>query len=246
MTTTDHPWTRRISRTALFLAIAATVVAFLGMTLARYDLIEKMPGFMALYYATPVAAFAALLGLVAVILNWRTEWPHRRAAWLGLIIGGIFVGSLVLRVTSAGDPPMIHDATTDLDDPPGYVALPLSPDNLRGLEGGEAQWRELHAGAYGDLESIEVEGTVAETIARAEELARERGWDIATVDPEGGRLEATAHASWIRFEDDVVLRVVPAGEGSQVDMRSVSRVGISDLGENAKRIRAFLAELQAR
>ena len=64
--------------------------------------------------------------------------------------------------------------------------------------------------------------------------------------PREGRLEATATTPWFGFKDDVVVRVTAAGSGSRVDVRSKSRVGRSDLGANAKRIRAFLAELSAR
>jgi uncharacterized protein (DUF1499 family) len=46
---------------------------------------------------------------------------------------------------------------------------------------------------------------------------------------------------WFGFKDDVVIRIAPsAGDGSRVDIRSVSRVGRSDVGTNARRIRAFL------
>jgi len=59
--------------------------------------------------------------------------------------------------------------------------------------------------------------------------------------PAEGRIEATATTRWFGFKDDVVLRIVPAaGNGSRVDIRSVSRVGRSDVGTNARRIRAFL------
>ena len=245
MTNGDYPWTRRISNASLMLALVATVVAFGGMTLARYDLIGKMPGFFSLAFGALLAAAAAILALVGLIMNARQQWPHGRSALLGLIIGGIFVGALAIRVISTSGAPAIHDATTDLADPPNYVALPLSPDNLRGLEGGEEQWRELHSQAYDDLVTIKINAPVADVIASAEELARDRGWTIALADPDAGRLEATAYASWIKFNDDVVLRVVPDDSGSIIDMRSVSRVGVSDLGENAKRIRKFLADLQA-
>ena len=46
------------------------------------------------------------------------------------------------------------------------------------------------------------------------------------------------------FSDDVVVRVQPeAASSSRVDVRSLSRVGKSDLGTNARRIREFLSRL---
>ena len=245
MDETPHPWTSRIGTSALFLALLAIIGAGLGTTLARYDLIDKMPGFLALVYSTPVAAIAAVMGAASLILAWRNKGPLSRAGAVGLIVSAIFVGGLSLRLMAAGDAPPIHDATTDLENPPSFVELPLPPDHLRGLSG-EAEWRELHLQAYGDLVPIRVDGSVSEVLASAETIAREKGWKIVSADVESGRMEATAFASWIRFRDDVVLRVVPEGSQSVVDMRSVSRVGISDLGVNADRIRNFLAELQER
>ena len=83
-------------------------------------------------------------------------------------------------------------------------------------------------------------------LADARALAEQRGWDIASVDPLSGHMEATAYAGYIRFMDDVIVEVTPIADGStRVDMRSVSRVGMSDLGYNAERIRDFLRDLQA-
>ena len=87
--------------------------------------------------------------------------------------------------------------------------------------------------------------SVDETVRRAEALARERGWEVASADPRG-IVEATDTSTFFRFKDDVVVRVTPNPTGgSHVDMRSVSRVGVSDVGVNAKRIRAFLDDLRA-
>ncbi len=82
--------------------------------------------------------------------------------------------------------------------------------------------------------------------ANAVKLAEERGWTVAAQDPARGHMEATAAVSFIRFYDDVVLRITPTPDGrSRVDMRSVSRIGVSDFGVNARRIEEFLAALQA-
>ena len=67
MTNGDYPWTRRISNASLMLALAATVVAFGGMTLARYDLIGKMPGFFSLAFGALLAAAAAIEAVYSVL-----------------------------------------------------------------------------------------------------------------------------------------------------------------------------------
>ncbi len=69
----------------------------------------------------------------------------------------------------------------------------------------------------------------------------EMGWKIVDENPAEGRIEATATTRWFGFKDDVVLRIAPAADGgSRLDIRSVSRVGLSDVGTNARRIRSFL------
>jgi uncharacterized protein (DUF1499 family) len=80
-------------------------------------------------------------------------------------------------------------------------------------------------------------------LSRATEAARALGWEIVATAPADGRLEATDRTRWFGFRDDVVVRVRPDGSGSRVDARSVSRVGRSDLGTNARRIERFLAAL---
>ncbi len=243
--TNTHPWTRRISALALWLAIAAVAVALIGTTLARYDAIPKLPGFLSFVYSSMASGAVAILALIALLLNWRTGWPAGGKAILAFVIAAAAFTAVVLLRSTAANYPFIHDVTTDLDNPPTFAGLSIPDDNLRGVDTVE-KWRAEHRKGYGDITGITLAMTPAEVIAKAEQLARARGWTVEAAKPEEGRLEAVAYASWLRFEDIVVVRATPAGEGkTRVDMRSISRVGQSDLGENAKRIRAFLADLQA-
>ena len=66
------------------------------------------------------------------------------------------------------------------------------------------------------------------------------GWEIVGSNAEEGRIEATDTTLWFGFKDDVVVRIQPRGDESLVDVRSLSRVGKSDVGTNAQRIRAYL------
>ena len=74
---------------------------------------------------------------------------------------------------------------------------------------------------------------------------QEEGWDIVTADKSSGRIEATDTTRWFGFKDDVVVRLTPWGAGTRVDVRSVSRIGRSDIGTNARRIRQYLDQLQS-
>lgn len=237
-------WKARLARWSVLLAGAAMVVGGGGLTLARYDVIPKLTGFMAFLGSGLLAALALVLGLAALLVGRGQELPSRGKLLAGLVLALGMVGFLASRPAANGDVPAIHDVTTDLANPPQFEVLKLREDNLVGV-GTVENWRKLHAGAYGDIQPIEIARPVAQVTADAARLVQEQGWELVKSDPARGHIEATASVSYIRFKDDVVLRITQTadGKGSKVDMRSVSRIGISDFGVNAKRIRAFLKSL---
>ena len=101
--------------------------------------------------------------------------------------------------------------------------------------------------AYPAVRPLALSADPARVAAAAEAEAKAQGWTLATSDPAGGVIEATAETFWFGFKDDVAIRIRPgASGGSVVDVRSTSRVGLSDIGANAARIEAFLAGLKVR
>lgn len=82
--------------------------------------------------------------------------------------------------------------------------------------------------------------------AAAREVARATPrWRIVEDDPAARRLRAEARTRLLRFTDDVWIDVEPRGAGCRVQVRSASRVGFTDFGTNARRVRAYLARLAA-
>ena len=239
----DGKWAKRLSKSALIFGIAAPLVAMAGVTLARYDMIGKLAGFSGILAGALIAVVAILTGAIALTLAFKNG-GSKKAAFVGLLVALIYISFLGSRAAAGGDVPAIHDISTDLTNPPQFASLSLRSDNLAGVDTVE-NWRTIHSKGYPDLQSVTIAKPVAEVIARAETIARKLGWEVAVADPVTGHFEATVSVSYIRFQDDVVLRVVPTEDGaaSIVDMRSVSRVGVSDLGVNAKRVRSFLDTL---
>lgn len=75
----------------------------------------------------------------------------------------------------------------------------------------------------------------------------DQGWDVVTEASDQGQIEATAVTGWFGFKDDVMVRVTSDDEGqSVINVRSTSRVGLSDLGANSKRVRNLLDEMEMR
>lgn len=227
-------------------ALILVLVVVVAATLARFDMIDKLQGFIPFFMSINPARALTLIGVLA--LGW-TLWK-KQGSTVKLAAGTLLAGAMALAVYTmliipAGKVPPIHDISTDLDDMPQFTALDVDNPVSTGPFDVD-QWRAFHEEAYGDIGPIVIDKAPAEVLADAQALAEARGWEIADYDAEAGRLEATATAGYVRFYDDVIVEVTPVADGStRVDMRSVSRVGVSDVGYNAARIREFLADLQA-
>jgi uncharacterized protein (DUF1499 family) len=142
--------------------------------------------------------------------------------------------------------PYIHDITTDTHNPPEFVAAArLRKDDEHPItyDGPEvaAQQKE----AYPDLAPLIVQAPQDQVFEAAKATLLAMGLTLSDADPAAGRIEATQKSFWYGFTDDVVVRIAQTPEGTRVDVRSKSRVGRSDLGQNAKRIRIFLAKLRS-
>jgi len=248
-------WGKWLTALAGILCFGAVATALVGAFGSGQEWWHFRFGFTLLTYAFYVACAGVVLALIALIVV-RKAKGRVVTNLLAILAAGGFIVFLGLQVRTARSVPAIHDVATNLDDLPQFSRLPVRLDNLENIPDmdrpelaalpREQRWKAIHREAYGDLRTIRVPGTVAEAIGRAETLARERGWEVAVADPEAGRLEATDTTLFFRFKDDVVIRARPAAEGggTEVDMRSISRVGGSDVGVNAKRVRSFLADLQ--
>lgn len=196
-------------------------------------------------YTAAGAGVVALAGGVLAALGRRVL-----VAFVG--IGGAVI-ALALIVPSwelqrtASQVPGIHDITTDTDHPPQFVALlPVRQKTVNGPEyGGEKIARAQKAG-YPDIQPASLDEPPARAFERALAAARSLNWEIVAAVPAEGHIEATDTTRWFRFKDDIVIRVTANGTGSRVDIRSKSRLGRSDLGTNARRIREFLRVLNAR
>ncbi len=140
----------------------------------------------------------------------------------------------------------VHDVCTDPADPPPFVALRdvrLNCANGAAYNGYTADEHRRH---YPDLVTAEFSHSTAVVFATALAIVRKHHWDIAATNAAEGRIEATAATRIFHFKDDVVMRIRAQGSGAQIDVRSKSRMGESDLGANARRTRGFLVELNNR
>ena len=249
--TGDHPATRASDRFPLLLRLGGLVVLLAVATIAlaglgsRWAWWQFPTGFTLLRWG----GYAALAGAALSIVGALADRPWRgRSFAVALVLSALAIATVAVpwnwRRTARQVPP-IHDITTDTERPPEFVVLrDLRPGARNPVEYGGPQIAAQQRAAYPDLKPAVLPVPPLQALTRATAAAHSLGWQVVSVDTTAGLLEATDRTRWFGFYDDVVVRVTPAPGGSRVDARSLSRVGGSDVGTNARRLRRFLAELR--
>lgn len=228
----------------LALALMSPIALALAPALYRLGL----PGLSALLLI-PLALFMAvvsvILSVVGIVAARRRGHPQGRGV-AGLVVAlAVLTFPVIVAVSARGTAP-IHDVTTDSTDPPRFVeVLPVRAraGALNSVDYEGARVAALQKQSYPDIEPLHLDVAPSEAFDRAHAAVQAMNWELVAADPAAGRVEATDTTAFFGFKDDVVVRVRPDGNGSRIDVRSVSRVGGGDLGANANRIRAYLQRL---
>jgi uncharacterized protein (DUF1499 family) len=205
-------------------------------------------GFSLLRWAAYGGIAAALLALFGLV-HARPATGRRglTLAGLALLIGLTVAIVPWLWQRHARTVPPIHDITTDTQNPPQFSAiLPLRADAPNPPEYQGEEVAAQQRAAYPDIRPLRVDSPPIIAMQRAQRAAESLRWEIVDVDEEAGRIEAIDRTFWFGFVDDVVIRVTELEQGSRIDIRSKSRVGRSDVGANARRIRRFLDRMEGR
>jgi uncharacterized protein (DUF1499 family) len=227
----------RLLTALTYLALALLLALPLAVLMVRAGLWQEG----LLLYAVSCLAAAIVLLLLIVLLAVPKYRQRGRQIGLGVLL--VLPGTLLFLsvLATQGDYPAIHDITTDLNDPPVFTHAP----DLRGPDSNSLAVKPDTLGvqreAYPDLASLRSERTVSNAYRHALEVAAGLGWDIVWQSPESGYIEAVETTAIMAFKDDIAIRIRSTAEGSVIDLRSVSRVGVGDIGANAQRIRAFIA-----
>ncbi len=237
-----------VARSGLGLAGLAGVAAILAGLGYRWGWWSLGAGFATLRWAVYGALAAAALSLVGAALSLRRR-RRRNLLWAvpGVVLGLVVAAGPLAQLRMARDLPAIHDITTDTDDPPEFDAiLNLRAEAPNAADYGGPAVAAAQLRAYPDIGPADFAAPPDRVFAQAIEVAHALAWEVVAADPAAGRIEATDTTVWFGFKDDVVVRVVARDGGTRVDLRSVSRVGLGDLGTNAGRVRDFLGRLTAR
>lgn len=238
-------WSRGIAAFSAVLLVTSALAH-------RYGLVEAVPFFWLLALSGALALCGLCLAVVGFVQIWEHGVAGLKAAALGLLLSLVALSPFAVSAYWLAIHPRLTDISTDLLQPPRLdhaAARRVPPMNpVRPIDREAAR---LQLEAYPELGGRRYEHAKENVAAAVEVLVAERGWKpVAPVqlpDAEGSTtLEVVARSFLMGFPSDVAIRIQDGGDATYVDMRSASRYGRHDMGENAERIKRFLNELDQR
>lgn len=237
---------RALAWCAMALGTGSATAALLAGPAFRMHWASLGASFTVLRWATYGAIACALAAALAwVWLRAARARPGQAIAVVACGLGLAVAAPPLYQYQLAQRLPQIHDISTDTEDPPVFVDLIPLRQGARNPVDYEAEAAAGQKAGYPDIVPLRLALPPAQAYARAERAARAMGWQIVAARADALRIEATDTTLMFGFKDDIVVRVRPQGQGSVLDVRSLSRIGGSDVGANARRIRNFLGRLAA-
>lgn len=229
------------------LAVVALVVAFIKAPRTQPVILALGALLVALMLLFRLIGFGAQAGSLPPIHDIQTDWsdPVR------------FSEALLAQRKSddamnpVEDAPVIPEAPGIEERWPGMGGRLVSEVQEEAEQPKTVDGEEIEPAYDRPIEPLYFDQSPGEIASYATRLAEARGWDIFTrpetgEDVEQTMLEATATTGWFGFKDDIAVRIRAVEGATRVDMRSISRVGLSDLGANARRVSSFMDELADR
>lgn len=241
--TSINTWLARIGLTVALICVLAMIFSGFGYQLGLWHF---RTGFLIIRWAFFGALGAAAISLLGLVnpKAWNAGTVATGVLGIAIGLGAAYVPWSWKQTLDSL--PYIHDISTDTQDPPEFVAtraLRKEGENPADYAGPEVARQQQEA--YPDIVPMVTDVPRSEVFEKSVAVIRRMGLELVQADATSGRIEATATSFFYGFKDDLVVRIAETPEGTRVDVRSKSRVGRSDLGQNAKRIRRFMSELDA-
>jgi len=236
---------RRLAYAGLALAVLCVAAAMASGLGYQAGLWHFRTGFLILRTAFFVSLAAGVLSILGIVLSRGARAPLV-SGLVGLVVALGFAYVPWQWKQTLDALPYIHDITTDTDNPPQFIAaaqLRKEGDHPVAYDGPEVA--DQQKSAYPDLAPLMTTTPKDKVFEAARQTIQDMDLQLTGADLAEGRLEASDTSFWYGFTDDLVVRIAETPQGTRVDVRSKSRVGRSDLGQNAKRVRAFLQRLKS-
>ena len=192
---------------------------------------------------------AIIVALVGIVRIWFGGQTGAGAAFAAIAIALIGLALPLYYLSQFFLLPRLNDVETTPRQPMQFSQLAAQrPADANRIVEPDLAAAEIQEKAYPDLRPMELERSATETFDIVHEAVKRIGWTIVLNEPPGeqpGRIEATDRTMIMGFTDDALIRVTGDDTRAFIDVRSVSRYGMHDLGANADRIRALFAEVKA-
>jgi uncharacterized protein (DUF1499 family) len=192
---------------------------------------------------------AIVVALVGIVRIWFGGQTGAGAAFAAIAIALIGLALPLYYLSQIFLLPRLNDVETTPRQPMQFSQLAAQrPADANRIVEPDLATAEIQEKAYPDLRPMELERSATETFDIVHEAVKRIGWTIVLNEPPGeqpGRIEATDRTMIMGFTDDALIRVTGDDTRAFIDVRSVSRYGMHDLGANADRIRALFAEVKA-
>lgn len=222
--------------TPLLLGFPVAIIAY------RLELWPMGVSFKMIQYTGFISMAVLLIAiLVAIFALVKKQKDVAKTCGIVALLVALPVVGLSMQAAKAKSLPFIHQVSTDTVDLPKFKAIvALRGENSNPLDYDSEKLAPLQHAAYPQLQTIVSELSVDQAFAKAVDVANDLGWEIISRNKESGMIEAVDTTLLWAFKDDVAIRVQMTDTGSEIDLRSISRVGMSDLGANAARITKFI------
>lgn len=234
-----------------FCASFGAALAVIAVVLGRSGAVDPRGTLAVLGFALLFAVLAIGLALWAAVVIWRTGRRGTARALASLVIAAAVLAYPAYLASVAARLPAISDVSTDPAAPPPFSSSPAAVRARGGVPHGEpsAEARDAGHRAYPGLQPVMLDLSGEEAYDLVLKAVQAHGWRVVeAVPPEGklgaGHIDAVAPTRVMALPEDVAIRIRPAAGQTRVDIRSASRFGRSDAGENAARIQSLSDELQ--
>ena len=225
-------------------SLSAFLLVALPGPLYKYGVVDLGTAFTAFKFGV-FAGIATLILLVLQIL-FKRKTVTLGSTIMALLLSTIAIAIPLSMLNKGKSVPPIHDISTDLVNPPEFVAIaPLRADAPNPVEYAGVEVATQQRAAYPELQTLNYTQSKSELVEATKQVIDHLGWQLVNIDADQGIIEATDRTMWFGFKDDVIVRITDNGSERLVDIRSKSRVGGSDLGKNAERIHGFIEELDS-
>ncbi len=221
------------------LALLGFPIAVIGFRLGAFPFSTS---FQLLTYTVYLSAAVFLVGMVMSLVK-RADVDLAKSARTAALIALLPMIGIGTQVFTAKSVPGIHNISTAVVNPTKFdKVVALRGENTNPLEYNIEKLATIQTEAYPKVKTLITDLSVIDAHARAKTVVESMGLELVNSDVSNGIIEATETTTIWGFKDDVVVRIAAQGDSTAIDLRSVSRIGMSDLGANAKRIEKFLAK----